>query len=161
MTRALLLFAGLTTLPACYSDGADEAVEQAIDETTDTASLATIGGLWMEAYARGDADALAEFFTDDAVYAANDGQLLRGKEAIRAAANQWLAVPHDVLSSGVLRSSVAGELGYLVMSYSVRVEPPDSEGYLMEGYGSAVFRRQGDGGWKIESLVVNRQPPPP
>ena len=160
MRRALLLFAALVTLPACYSDGADEAIEEAIDQVTDTASLTSLAGLWMQAYARGDADGLAEFFADDGVYAANDGQLLRGKEEIRAAARQWVTIPHEVVSFGVLRSGVAGALGYIVMSYAVRVEPRGSAGYLMEGYASAVFRRQADGGRKIESLVVNRQPLP-
>lgn len=162
MRYVLSIYAAmLLSVAGCYSDGADEAVESAVNQVADTASIERVAGLWLEAFDRGDAKALAELFTDDAIYAMGDGQLLRGRDRIRSAAAEWLAVPHDLISSGVLRSGDAGELGYIVTSYAVRWEPPQGESYEVEGYASGVLRRQPDGGWKIESLVINRKPTAP
>lgn len=62
---------------------------------------------WVAAYERGDARAVADLFTKDGIYAANTGELLRGREEIRQAVDRWIARRPDVFFRlGVERDAV-------------------------------------------------------
>lgn len=106
-----------------------------------------------------DPERFAALFTDDATYASNDGRLWESREEILAAARQWMRVPQRPKGRTV-RAEVSEDLAYLVEEYSSEVQPPESAPVTVTGRSMAVFRRQEDGGWKIEALVVNRDPAP-
>lgn len=104
----------------------------------------------------GDVDAFADLFTEDATYAANNGQFLSGREEILAAAREWFQVPMQP-TGRTLRAEVQGPLAYLVQEYSNEVRLPNGTSRTITGKTLGVFRRE-DGRWKIEALVVTRDP---
>lgn len=53
-----------------------------------------------------------------------------------------------------------GARSYFMSRHEHRVTPPDAEPFRVSGYSLAGFRRQADGEWRIEALVVNRGPDP-
>ncbi len=88
--------------------------------------------VWVAAYERGDARAVADLFTEDGIYAANTGELLRGREEIRQAVDRWIARRPDVLLRlGVerdavldlevepLRVRVAGDVAYALSRFTI------------------------------------------
>lgn len=123
--------------------------------------IAELGARFREAYSRGDAEAATALFTGDAVWATNTGELLRGREQIRSALDRYVQVPQQVIGGEILKGDVAGGMAYAVSAYENQVMPPGTDPVRVSGYGMAVFRRQADGGWRFEALVVNRDPNPP
>lgn len=118
---------------------------------------------FVDAWERGDAASLASIFHEDAIYAANTGQLLRGRAEIEAAAAGWIEErPAGVrleLVTDRLRFRPMGDLAYELNAFEIRVagtgEPASA------GYSLAVWRRADDGPWALESMVVNRIPDEP
>lgn len=117
-----------------------------------------LGGRFRDAYSRGDADAVAALFAVDAVWATNTGEILQGREQIRSALGRYVQVPQQVIDGEDLKGDLEGGFAYAVSAYENRVMPPGEDPIRVSGYGLAVFRQQADGEWKIEALVVNRDP---
>lgn len=124
---------------------------------TELAALEMVGERYANAVRSGDVEAFADLFTQDASYAANNGQFLTGREEILAAAREWFQVPMQP-TGRTLRAEVQGRLAYLVQEYSNEVRLPNGTSVTTTGKSLGVFRREKDGSWKIEALVVNRDP---
>lgn len=145
-------------------------VESAVvaDSVQPDSAVEAVVGAWVSAYERGDAEALAETFTEDGMYAANTGQLLRGRAGIRHGAAGWFAGKSATftrlglsekaavdLNSELLRIRTAGKVAaYALGRFIIRAVPPGC--VLDSGHWLAVWRRQASGEWRIESLVVNK-----
>lgn len=127
---------------------------------------------WIEAYEEGDVHALAAQFTEDGLYAANTGELLRGRAGIRDAVLAWadrrrmileaFGLPADSridFEEQPLRVRADGDAVYRLSRFMILVEP--SRCVLDAGHALAVWRRQVGGGWRIESLIANRDRRPP
>lgn len=124
-------------------------------------TIREFGARFRDAYSRGDADAVAALFADDAVWATNTGEILRGREQIHSALGRYVQVPQQVIRGEDLKGDLEGGFAYSVSAYENRVMPPGADPILVSGYGLAVFRQQSDGEWRIEALVVNRDPNAP
>jgi uncharacterized protein (TIGR02246 family) len=124
------------------------------------AAIERLSDSWIEAFEVGDAEAFAAFFMEDAIYAANNGELLHGREEIRHAMSRWASrrpegVDGDVRTTK-LRLRAAGDVAYMLTRFTITATPP---GRVVEaGHLLVVLRRQTDGTWLIESLVGNRDP---
>ena len=136
------------------------------------AAIAKVWEAWFDAYERGDPDTLAGFFAEDGIYAANTGQMLRGRGGIREGVSGWVALkPRHLESYGLpadsridieetlLRFRTAGEAVYRLSRFMILVEP--SRCAMDAGNALSIWRRQADGEWRIESLLVNRDAKPP
>lgn len=117
-----------------------------------------------EAFLAGDAGQVAAAFTPDAVYATNTGVLLRGRDQIIAGSAQWfrLRPPGAVVELHVelLRGGSHDEERWELIEYRQHGYVPDrpDAGSIEEaGYAIAIYRRDADGAFLIESLVVNKR----
>jgi uncharacterized protein (TIGR02246 family) len=117
-----------------------------------------------EAFLAGDAGQVAAAFTPDAAYATNAGVLLRGREQISAGSAAWfrLRPPGAVVELQVelLRAGSRDDLRWELIEYRQHgylPDRPDAGGIDEAGYAMAIYRREPDGAWLIESLVVNKR----
>jgi uncharacterized protein (TIGR02246 family) len=98
---------------------------------------------------RGDADALAALYADDAVLLPPDHEPIQGREAI---GEFWRQGTDEGLEVTTLRVDVSGDVGYLVGRYrlpATEEEPADS------GKSVLCLKRQGDGTWKVTADIWN------
>ncbi|HET6535847.1 MAG TPA: SgcJ/EcaC family oxidoreductase [Sphingomicrobium sp.] len=153
-TVACLAVAALTACgPAPQDDDASSA-EAAIRTATES---------WLSAYGRGDANALANLYEQDAIYAANTGEVLRGRDGIREGIRGWIAQrPAGVqlkLEEQPVRFAFLGNGAHTVSRFVIRAMPAGCS--IQAGHALAVWRPQRDGSWLITSQLVNRDPEPP
>lgn len=97
----------------------------------------------------GDAEALTQLYTEDAVLLPPDHQPIQGRDAI---ADFWRQGTDPGLEVTTLRLEVDGDIGYLVGRYHLpptEEEPADSGKYVM------CLKRQGDGAWKLTADIWN------
>lgn len=145
---AALVFAGL--LAACgprprQAEGPGDSVKSATAKHAIEAAM----GRYVAASNRGDIEALAALYADDAVLLPPDHGPIEGRKAI---AEFWRQGTDDSLTITTLRIEVDGDLGYLVGRYRLPAterEPADSGKYLM------CLRRQRDGAWKVAADIWN------
>lgn len=174
MLRALLgaLAAPLLISPTIAAqEGRDP--PSAPDSAQAASAIAVLMDAWLEAYEAGDIETLENLFLEGAVYAANTGQLLRGRAGIREGVRGWLARRPQIfanigapetarlnLEARLLRFRTLGDAAYTLTRFHIEVEPMGC--WLDAGHAMTVWRRQADDGWLIESHLVNqdREPPP-
>lgn len=114
---------------------------------------------WIIALNNGDADKVASFYDDDATYATNNGLLLKGKEQIHDAFEEWLQTPQRVVSDSLFVSfNTSGNLAYTLNYYDHHVYPPEADSFVNKGYSLTVYERKEDGNWKIDALTINKHP---
>lgn len=124
---------------------------------------------WLKAYESGDPEALASLFTEDAIYAANTGEVLTGRDEIRSGVAAWMQGSSRVgqqrakaaldVQRRSLRFRQAGSLGYDLLRFTISMNPP---GCLIDaGHALAVWEKQPDGRWLIDALTVNQDKAPP
>ena len=159
MLRALalnIIFAAVLSCVGCnpFDDGSEDGGRV---RDAELAAIEAVAERFGSAVISGDVEGFAELFTEDATYAANNGQFLGGREEILAAAAEWFQVPMKP-TSRTLRAKVQGQLAYVVQEYSNEVRLPNGHTLTITGKSLGVFRRESDGRWKIEALVVNRDP---
>jgi uncharacterized protein (TIGR02246 family) len=131
----LLVLAGCRASPAAEPD-ARRAIEAAVSR-------------YVAASNEGDADALSELYTDDAVLLPPDHAPVQGRRAI---GDYWRQGTDTGLQVQTLRVEVDGAIGYLIGQYTLpatAAEPADSGKYLM------CLRRQRDGSWKLSADIWN------
>ena len=132
---ALLVVAGCRASPAAEPD-ARQAIEAAVSR-------------YVVASNEGDADALSDLYTDDAVLLPPDHAPIHGRRAI---GEYWRQGTDTGLEVRTLRVEVDGTIGYLVGQYTLPAtvkEPADSGKYVM------CLRRQRDGSWKLSADIWN------
>ena len=135
------LIAGLTVLAGCREAPATDsdprrAIEAAVRR-------------YVAASNEGDAKALSDLYTDDAVLLPPDHAPVHGREAI---GEFWRQGTDTGLEVRTLRVEVDGNVGYLVGQYRLpetAEEPADSGKYVM------CLRRQRDGSWKLAADIWN------
>ena len=99
---------------------------------------------------RGDAEALAALYADDAMLLPPDHEPIKGRQAI---GDFWRQGTDEGLEVTTLTVEVDGDLGYLVGRYHLPPtdeEPADSGKYVM------CLKRQRDGSWKLTADIWNR-----
>jgi ketosteroid isomerase-like protein len=147
-----LLAAGLIALAAC--------APKAPDTAADEAALKAEPGAWMDAYNAGNADAVANLYTEDAVLMPPGTAAITGPAAIKD------FIASDIPTSKAAGLSfkngeatgvgVSGDMGWLSGTFSVTNASGatvDSGKYL------SVFRRV-NGGWKLIRDIWNSDAPP-
>lgn len=124
---------------------------------------------WVNAYERGDPDALSRLFTQDAIYAANTGELLIGRAGIRSGSAAWMRGSSRVgqqraratldLERRSLRFRQEGAIAYDLARFTISMHPPGC--VVDSGHALAVWEKQPDGSWLIDTLTVNQDKAPP
>ncbi len=125
-------------------------------------TIGKIGEDFNAAYNAGDAAALADLFTDDAVLIPPNGAPHTGKERIQSR-YQWrfdqFTVKHSINTE---ETKVAGDWAFSRGTYKLLLTPKE-EGEPSEVTGMYILicQRQRDDSWKIARLIWNGNHPPP
>lgn len=157
MTRLVLICLALAAANGCgpspENAGESSAAESAIQAATEA---------WISAWEQGDADTLADLYEQDAMYAANTGEVLEGRDAIREGVRSWVARrPADIdlrLEVQPVRFVFRDGDAHTVSRFVVRAMPAGCS--TQAGHALVTWHRQSDGNWLIETELVNRDPQP-
>jgi uncharacterized protein (TIGR02246 family) len=114
-------------------------------ELTDDAERQT--DIYVRAFNAGDAEALSELYTEDAVSVWEPGKPLTG-QAHQHALKEFLA-QKPRMSATVRHSYVTGDTTLLVVDWQITVPGADgAEAEELRGVGLDVLRRGADGNWR-------------
>ncbi|HUF19730.1 MAG TPA: SgcJ/EcaC family oxidoreductase [Burkholderiales bacterium] len=157
MSRLALVCLALAAANGCgpspQNGGDSSAAESAIQAASEA---------WISAWERGDADTLANLYEQDAMYAANTGEVLEGRDGIREGVRAWVAErPADIdlqVEVQPVRFVFRDDDAHTVSRFVVRAMPAGCS--LQAGHALATWHRQSDGAWLIETQLVNRDPQP-
>ena len=140
------IFAGLAAVSSA---------ETTTENSPEKTAVMAIDRAFEAAYAKADAKAIADFFTEDAHYTSDDGRTFDGRKAIedniRAAFAKNNGAKLAIVSDSVrlLAQDVLSERG----STTVTAKDGETNGALY----AAVYVKK-DGKWKISQLVETPQP---
>jgi uncharacterized protein (TIGR02246 family) len=126
----------------------------------DLAALASVLREHVDAVNAGDADSVLAGMTDDVVYLPPDQPLLRGKDRLRkllTPAYEQLDIQISMTAEEtVLAGDWAWEWGHLSGSMGPKAGGQATE---VDGKYFYVYRRQGDGSWRIARDIFNWNKP--
>jgi uncharacterized protein (TIGR02246 family) len=160
MRKARILLAG-TFLVVSLSTATGQktsdtrAVAEAAIRAADAAGLKA-------AQAKDVAGATANY-ADDASWLPPHAPIVQGKEAIRSAWAQFLAIPGLKIEWQVTKVDVsrAGDMAYTLYKYEMTMDAPSGSPIHDQGKDMAVWAKQPDGTWKIVADTFNSDMPPP
>ncbi|MEU4833963.1 DUF4440 domain-containing protein [Streptosporangium sp. NPDC023615] len=116
-----------------------------------------VPAVFAERFNSGDPDALAEVYEDGAVFVAEPGSPLTGREAYDAnAAFMALGLPITVRPRQVYST---GDLALLIVDWVIEGDAPDGAPVRIEGTATDVARRDPDGHWRyaIDNILGVRE----
>jgi len=145
---AVALVVGATSAGRSEEAGTDSA----------RAAIEQVNTLFSEAIARGDAQAIAKLYTEDAILLPERGELVKGRQAI---GEFWkTAMDGGVKSVTVTTLDVGGsgdlahEVGTVLLTLQAEGRPPATASAKFV----VVWKREADG-WKIHRDIWNDPPP--
>ncbi len=117
---------------------------------------------WAADWAAKDVDKLASHYADNASLLIPDTPIAKGKDAIRAALERYVASSN--LSTGSTVSTVvtskSGDLGYVEGTYTMTMTNPKTKKVETEnGTYVTVYQKQADGSWKAVEDINNADAP--
>ena len=142
-----------TALPALVVLGAACATAPRVDRASEEQRIRELTRQALRAAQAKDAAALAAVYSEDAVLMGENAPIAVGREAIRNAFAQMLALPNVAVTFEPTRIEVAesGDLAYALATHSVASDMP---GGRLDNRGKhvAVFRKIG-GEWKVAAFA--------
>ena len=111
-----------------------------------------------EAFARGDAKSLAAMYTSDAIVFPPDSEMIRGNEAI---GEFWKATRNSGVQSVALTTidvGGSGDVAYEAGKVSLTIQPAGKESTTAAAKYLVVWKREGDGSWKLHRDIWNSLP---
>jgi len=153
------VFAGVLALAACASPP-PPAPER--DAPADIAALNAVRSGFVAAYKAGDAQAIAQLYTEDAVSEPNNQATLEGRQAIVDSLTsmfELVSVDVDLIPD---ETTTLGDVGLDRGHYVVTVTPKGEGGSpsTSEGRYLVILARQADGTWKVIRDIDNASAPP-
>jgi ketosteroid isomerase-like protein len=127
---------------------------------SDSAALHERARQFSAAYVRGDADAMTELYTADAVLFPEQSAPITGHEAVR---RYWTLAPRRRITRHVLmpaRITVDGEHAYDYGTFEIAGERDGTAWGPFRGKYVIVWRREG-GSWRMHLDIWNSGPRPP
>lgn len=110
---------------------------------------------FIEAYNKRDADAVAQFYAEDATYIGTAGDVVQGRDKLLIGLKGELPVFRNFTITPAEFSS-SGDLAYERGAYSARLEIPNRTPETIAGKYLIIYRRQQDGTWKIQTHMSGR-----
>ena len=130
----------------------DEGVREA------RAAIEAANAQFSDAFARGDAKALAAMYTSDAIAFPPDGDMVHGNEAI---GEFWKATRDSGVQTAALTTidvGRSGDVAYEVGKVSLTIQPAGKELTTAVAKYVVVWKRQADGSWKLHRDIWNSVP---
>ena len=113
---------------------------------------------FMDAFKRGDMDAVSDVYTRDAQLLPPDSAIVRGRTAIK---EFWTGARQMGIREASLETldfHQAGDTGYEIGLYTLRIQPDGGDESQAEGKYVVVWRRDADGAWKWAVDIWNAGP---
>lgn len=132
--------------------GEDEGAQEA------RAAIEAANARFSEAFARGDAKALASLYTPDAIVFPPDSESIRGNEAI---ASFWKTTRDGGVQGATLTTADvgrSGDLAYESGTVSLTIQPAGAAPTTSAAKYVVVWKRQADGSWKLHRDIWNGLP---
>ncbi len=116
---------------------------------TDNAELAIQANLlsWMYAYNTGNAEALAELYTEDAIVMPPSDETIISKDAIKSYWNAELSGELSAITIDPVRIKIEGDTAYQAAIWTAKIK---ETGESVGGNVLTVLERQPDGTWKTK-----------
>ena len=135
--------------PASDRRAADEAAIRAADTAT------------LKAAQSKDADRAISNYAEDAVWLPPNAPGVQGKRAIRAGWAQLLAIPGLSIDWHIERVDISrsGDLAYTYYKYLMTIPGQDGKAIADHGKDLAIWKKQGDGSWKMVADTFNSDLP--
>jgi ketosteroid isomerase-like protein len=156
ISRALLLLA-LMTGAACAPSGHKPA---AVDTKAEEAKLMDASRRWSTLAAEGkDVDAVAAYWTEDAVLMQEGVPTIRGRDGARRMVEGAFKVPGFKVEWEPLEAHVAesGDMGYLIERSMVTEPGPEGKPVTSEARAVTVWRKGADGQWRNAVDISNAE----
>ncbi|MFD0988266.1 YybH family protein [Methyloligella solikamskensis] len=112
--------------------------------------LADADEVFEEAFANGDADAIAELYSEKAVLFLADGEKFTGRDAIRQAYQGNFDAGRNTLNITERATAPCKDQAMLIWTWEQEIAPPGQAPYKTHGAGSMFWQRR-DGVWRISS----------
>ncbi|MFW6040074.1 MAG: YybH family protein [Gemmatimonadota bacterium] len=159
----------IVALAACSGAGEpsnrDGGSRAATDAAAVSAAMDSVYDRFTRAYRLGEPDSVVALYTDSPLYLPGQGDILRGRAALRGAFVFLERIREDGGTAHIEFESVArhasGDLAFDIGYYTIRVE--QSDGTLTppnRGKFTTVWERGTDGRWRIRVDGFSPAPPP-
>lgn len=155
---ALVLVACEQPVREARAPAAAEAAPGESDLAAVQQAIADVDRQWEEAANRGDAEAVAALYADDAYFLAPNAELVQGREEIRELLQGLVDMGLANVDFTTVDVGASGDLAYEVGRYSLDLQQP---GVSDQGKYVIVARRQADGSWKLVADIFNSSLPAP
>lgn len=117
-------------------------------------AIASAVETFADAFARGDAAAVAAWYTADATLLPPDNPLVKGREAIQTFWQGAMGAGVREAKLETLEVESRGDLAYEVGRFEMAVQPPGGERAEMAGKYVVVWKREGDD-WRMHVDIWN------
>ena len=141
-----LLILTLMSMPAA-AESAREAIEKG-------------SGAWTGAFNAGDAAGIAALYSENGKLLPPDATQVEGRQAIQNTFQGWIDDGYTNISFDLLEIEESGELAYEVGNFSVDYPVENGQTATATGNYLVVWKREGDGVWRMYRDTWNDSPPP-
>ena len=125
-------------------------IEQVIEDGTKA---------FVEAFNRGDAVAIADFYTEDAKLLPPNMEMVSGKQAIQAFWESAWQMGVRSLNLETVEVGFDGDLAYERGVSTVNIQPEGAQATTVRGKYLVILKRQTDGSWKLAVDIWNSDLP--
>ena len=116
---------------------------------------------WMEAVKRGDPASLAALYTEDATLLPPNSKAIRGRQGIEAFFKAGMQMGISEATLETVDVEYLGDVAYEVGAYTMKIEPEGGQATADKGKYVVVWKRDGDGPWKLAVDMWNTNTPLP
>ncbi len=116
---------------------------------------------WMEAVKRGDPASLAALYTEDATLLPPNSEPIRGRQGIQAFMGTLMEMGIREVTLETVDVEYLDDVAYEVGAYTLKIEPEGGQATTDQGKYVVVWKRDGDGPWKLAVDMWNTNTPLP
>ena len=134
--------------------------QAAAGQSDDEKEIRALADRWTAAYVAGDKAGVLDVYTSDAWIMPNERPHLQGHDAIGARLDALIGGPKFQIDIDIQEIRIVGDFAWAVAHYVITVL--DEAGAAAEeefGTGVTIYRRDGDGRWRILRDMDNRRLP--
>jgi uncharacterized protein (TIGR02246 family) len=130
--------------------------DPAVDSASSLAGLDSTERSFLAAYNRKDVEGILANYTNDIRFVL-EGKVFEGKEAIRKPWERSLQTLSGLKFTPITRTT-SGDQAVLLESFTQQYREPGKPAQTDSGYSLAIVRRQPDGRWLYQTVMLSRPP---
>jgi len=132
-------------------------VSRAEDSSTVRAAIEQAGVKFAEVYRRGDAKAVAAFYTEDAIAFPPGAEMVKGRQAIQQMWQETMDSGVKSLTFTVIDVGASGDLAHETGTALMNIQPAGKEPTTASVKYVVVWKKQGND-WKLQRDIWNDLP---